>query len=71
MADMEKKQQLLVQEQIVWQHYARDGMQGQASLAKISTGGYYAPGVQPVMPYGMPPVNGVGIPPAGYYHAPY
>ncbi|KAK4415378.1 putative clathrin assembly protein [Sesamum alatum] len=71
MADMEKKQQLLVQEQIVWQQYARDGMQGQASLAKISTGGYYAPGVQPVMPYGMPPVNGVGIPPAGYYYAPY
>ncbi|KAL0330546.1 UNVERIFIED_CONTAM: putative clathrin assembly protein [Sesamum radiatum] len=71
MADMEKKQQLLVQEQIVWHQYARDGMQGQASLAKISTGGYYAPGVQPVMPYGMPPVNGVGIPPAGYYHAPY
>lgn len=69
MADMEKKQQLLVQEQIVWQQYASQGMQGQTSLAKISGGGYYAPGVQPMMmPYGMPPVNGVGLPPPGYYH---
>ncbi|PIN09863.1 Clathrin assembly protein AP180 [Handroanthus impetiginosus] len=73
MADMEKKQHLLVQEQIVWQQYAQSGMQGQGSLAKISAGGYYAPGVgvPPVMPYGMPPVNGVGIPPAGYYHNPF
>ncbi|CAN4126966.1 unnamed protein product [Withania somnifera] len=71
MADLEKKQQLLVQEQLVWQQYARDGMQGQTSLSKISTGGYYGP--QPaVMPYGMPPVNGVGLPPAaGYYYTPY
>ncbi|KAL8501809.1 hypothetical protein ACS0TY_021066 [Phlomoides rotata] len=60
MADMEKKQHLLVQEQVVWQQYSRDGMQGQTSLAKISSGGYYAPGVQPMMPYGMPP--------AGYYY---
>ncbi|CAK9184764.1 unnamed protein product [Ilex paraguariensis] len=71
MADMEKKQQMLVQEQVVWQQYARDGMQGQTSLAKISTGGYYAPGQPPNMPYGMPPVNGVGVPPAGYYYTPY
>lgn len=70
MADIEKKQQLLVQEQMVWQQYAREGMQGQVSLTKINTGGYYAPG-QPPMPYGMPPVNGMGIPPAGYYHSPY
>lgn len=64
MADMEQKQQLLVQEQTVWQQYSRNGMQGQASLAKISGGGYYTP---PMMmpPYGMPPVN----PPAGYYYA--
>nr|KJB07623.1 hypothetical protein B456_001G033900 [Gossypium raimondii] len=64
MADMEKKQTLLVQEQQVWQQYARDGMQGQASLAKINNPGYYGPGPMPVMPYGMPPVNGMG-PPAG------
>nr|XP_043640213.1 putative clathrin assembly protein At2g25430 [Erigeron canadensis]XP_043640214.1 putative clathrin assembly protein At2g25430 [Erigeron canadensis] len=66
MADMEKKQQLLVQEQIVWQQYARDGMQGQGSLTKINNGGYIAPGQPPMMPYGYPPVNG-----AGYYYPTY
>ncbi|GER51696.1 ENTH/ANTH/VHS superfamily protein [Striga asiatica] len=71
MSDMEKKQQLLVQEQVVWQQYAVDGMRGQASLAKINMGGFYGPGLQPVMPYGMPPVNGGGVPPVGYYYAPY
>nr|GMC47067.1 putative clathrin assembly protein At2g25430 [Ipomoea batatas]GME18098.1 putative clathrin assembly protein At2g25430 [Ipomoea batatas] len=71
MADIEKKQQFLMQEQMVWQQYARDGMQGQASLTKISTGAYYTPGQPPMMPYGMPPVNGMGMPPAGYYHTPY
>jgi hypothetical protein len=71
MADMEKKQQLLVQEQVTWQQYARDGMQGQTSLAKISGGGYYNAGPMPTMPYGMPPVNGMGPPPAGYYYTPY
>lgn len=72
MADMEKKQTLLVQEQQVWHQYAKDGMQGQTSLAKISGNGYMAPNPYPVMPmpYGMPPVNGMG-PPAGYYYTPY
>ncbi|KAF7830301.1 putative clathrin assembly protein [Senna tora] len=59
MADMEKKQQFLVQEQQMWQQYASDGMRGQTSLAKI--------GAMTMMPYGMPPVNGMG-PPAGYYY---
>lgn len=67
MADMEKKQQFLVQEQQLWHQYARDGMQGQTSLAKLGSSGYYAGGP---MPYGMPPVNGMG-PPTGYYHTPY
>lgn len=67
MADMEKKQGMLVQEQMVWQQYSREGMQGQTSLTKIGTPGYYAPGAQPMMPYGMPPVNGAG----GYSYAPY
>ncbi|CAN0877564.1 Putative clathrin assembly protein At2g25430 [Linum grandiflorum] len=65
MADMEKKQHLLVQEQVVWDQYARSGMQGQTSLARINNG---------PMPYqyGMPmqpPVNGMGMP-AGYYYTP-
>lgn len=70
MADMEKKQHLLVQEQQVWNQYARDGMQGQSSLAKLNGAGYYPGGPMPMMPYGMPPVNGMG-PPTGYYQAPY
>ncbi|XP_030452495.1 putative clathrin assembly protein At2g25430 [Syzygium oleosum] len=70
MADMEQKQHLLVQEQQLWQQYAVHGMRGQATLAKISGAGYYAQGPLPTMPYGMPPVNGMG-PPTGYYHSPY
>ncbi|XP_042519380.1 putative clathrin assembly protein At2g25430 [Macadamia integrifolia] len=69
MSDMEKKQHLLMQEQQLWQQYARDGMQGQVSLAKISGTGYVA-GPVPMMPYGMPPaVN--GLVPGGYYYTPY
>ncbi|XP_071697359.1 putative clathrin assembly protein At2g25430 [Rutidosis leptorrhynchoides] len=64
MADIEKKQHLLVQEQMVWQQYARDGMQGQGSLTKINGGGYVAPGQPPIMPYGVQPVN-------GYYYPTY
>ncbi|KAI5403736.1 hypothetical protein KIW84_051051 [Lathyrus oleraceus] len=66
MAEMEKKQQLLVNEQQLWHQYARDGMQGQTSLTKLNGNGYYAGGP---MPYGMPPVHGMG-PPNGYYHTP-
>ncbi|KAL1557261.1 putative clathrin assembly protein [Salvia divinorum] len=66
MADMEKKQGLLAQEQMVWQQYSREGMQGQTSFAKIGTAAYYGPG-----PYGMPPVNGAGVPLAGYSYAPF
>ncbi|KAK3439547.1 hypothetical protein EUGRSUZ_C04414 [Eucalyptus grandis] len=59
MAEMEKKQHLVLQEQQLWQQYATEVMRGQATLAKIGGTGYYAPG-PPVMPYGMPPVNGMG-----------
>ncbi|XP_012571642.1 putative clathrin assembly protein At2g25430 [Cicer arietinum] len=69
MAEMEKKQQLLVHEQQLWHQYAREGMQGQSSLTKLNGNGYYAGGPIPMMPYGMPPVNGMG-PPNGYYHNP-
>ncbi|XP_043724933.1 probable clathrin assembly protein At4g32285 isoform X2 [Telopea speciosissima] len=69
MSDMVTKQQLLMQEQQLWQQYARTGMLGQASLAKISGTGYVA-GPAPMMPYGMPPaVNGMGS--GGYYYTPY
>ncbi|CAN8273250.1 unnamed protein product [Cochlearia groenlandica] len=58
MAEMDKKQQLLTQEQQLWQQYQQEGMRGQASLAKMSP----APNS---MAYGMPPVNGMG---QGYYY---
>lgn len=69
MVEMEKKQHLLMQEQQLWQQYARDGMQGQSSLNKISNPpGYYNAAMAPMapMPYGMPPMNGMG----GYYYVP-
>lgn len=80
MAEMEKKQQFLVQEQVVWQQYARDGMRGQTSLAKINGTGYYTQGGAPMMPgpmpygmptmpYVMPPMNGM-MAPTGYYYTP-
>ncbi|KAJ8560363.1 hypothetical protein K7X08_004421 [Anisodus acutangulus] len=47
MSEMEKKQRLLVEEQVMWQQYQRDGMQGQVGLARAqpnpyayNTGGY-------------------------------
>ncbi|RID66398.1 hypothetical protein BRARA_D01541 [Brassica rapa] len=65
MAEMEKKQYLLSQEQQLWQQYQREGMRGQASLAKMNNTGPVPGG----MPYGMPPVNGMGPPPpTGYYY---
>lgn len=36
MSEMEKKQRFLVQEQVMWQQYARDGMQGQVGLSKAN-----------------------------------
>ncbi|XP_057501200.1 probable clathrin assembly protein At4g32285 [Actinidia eriantha] len=53
-ADMEKKQHLLVQEQQLWQQYGSSGMQGQVGLTKLAAS------------YGMPPVTGMGQP-GGYY----
>lgn len=61
----------IVHEKIVWQQYARNGMQGPTSLSKISSGGYY--GTKPSeIPYYMAPINGIGVPPVGgYYYTPY
>ncbi|GKE08186.1 hypothetical protein Tco_1411737, partial [Tanacetum coccineum] len=35
-ADMERKQNLLMHEQQVWQQYGSNGMQGQGAFAKIN-----------------------------------
>ncbi|CAI8610343.1 unnamed protein product [Vicia faba] len=71
-AEMERKQHLLVQEQNIWQQYGRDGMQGQVGLISIGggTSHYHAPGSQPMMSYGMPQVGGIGQP-GSYYNAPF
>ncbi|KAK6945134.1 AP180 N-terminal homology (ANTH) domain [Dillenia turbinata] len=66
-ADMEKKQNLLFQEQQLWLQHGKDGMQGRVGSANIGgVSGYYSAMTQPVMPYGMPPVPGIGQP--GGYH---
>lgn len=63
MDEIVKKQQLVMQEQQLWQQYAKDGMQGQAGLSKLNNASsYYYP--NPAMQYGMP----VMPPPAGYYY---
>lgn len=71
-ADMERKQHLLVQEQQLWQQYGMDRMQSQVGLAKVAcSSDSYAPNPQQVMmPYGMPQLNGAGQP-GGYYYAPH
>lgn len=81
-AEMERKQNLLVQEQHLWQQYGRDGMQGQVGLTSVGGGSshyhhaggsshyHHAPGSQPMMSYGMPQVGGIGQP-GGYYNAPF
>lgn len=40
MSEMEKKQKLLVEEQMMWQQYARDGMQGRLGMGKLQHNGY-------------------------------
>nr|CAD1828704.1 unnamed protein product [Ananas comosus var. bracteatus] len=54
MAEMEKKQQLLVQEQHVWMQFQRDGMQGQVSSAKLDNGSGYGFVPNPAVLYKMP-----------------
>ncbi|RLM99887.1 putative clathrin assembly protein [Panicum miliaceum] len=65
MAEMERKQQLLVQEQQMWAQYRQGGMQGQpAGFNGLAAGGVFAPNTAVAMPYGMPVAyNHVG----GYY----
>lgn len=37
MSDMEKKQRFLVQEQMMWEQYQRDGRQGHVGMSKVQT----------------------------------
>ncbi|XP_073041522.1 putative clathrin assembly protein At1g03050 [Primulina eburnea] len=41
MSEMENKQRLLVEEQVMWQNYARDGMQGLVGLGKVQQQNQY------------------------------
>lgn len=60
-AEMEKKQQLLMQEELLWKQYGRDGMQGQVGLGKLGGGsGYVGLNPQQIMPHG-----------SAYYYAPF
>lgn len=40
MSEMEKKQRLLVQEQLMWQQYARDGRQGHLGVENVQQNSY-------------------------------
>ncbi|VAI07225.1 unnamed protein product [Triticum turgidum subsp. durum] len=68
MAEMEKKQQFLTQEQMMWQQYQRDGMQGPSSLAKLDRTYNNGFGPNPAMPYGMPNAPMANT---GYYYPTY
>ncbi|RCV15540.1 hypothetical protein SETIT_3G064200v2 [Setaria italica] len=65
MAEMERKQQLLVQEQQMWAQYRQGGMQGQpVGFNGLAAGSVFAANTAVAMPYGMPVAyNHVG----GYY----
>lgn len=41
MSEIERKQRLLMEEQIMWHQYARDGMQGQAGFANVHQLNFY------------------------------
>ncbi|XP_010533141.1 PREDICTED: probable clathrin assembly protein At4g32285 [Tarenaya hassleriana] len=72
-ADMEKKQHLLVQEQQAWQQYTQDGMHGQMGMAKITGGsGFYPsmPQQAAVIPFGMMMQQQQQPQPGGYYYGP-
>ncbi|KAL6176518.1 hypothetical protein ACLB2K_053151 [Fragaria x ananassa] len=45
MSDLEKKQKLLMEEQLMWHQYARDGLQGQIGLTKLQHNPHYHPNV--------------------------
>ncbi|RWR83091.1 putative clathrin assembly protein [Cinnamomum micranthum f. kanehirae] len=66
MADVERKQRVMVEEQLMWEQYRRD-MQGQVGLGRLSVNGYYGVGPPVATPYGIRPVHRGGP----YYYSPY
>ncbi|CAK9867342.1 unnamed protein product [Sphagnum jensenii] len=62
-ADMSKKQQLLVQEQMMWQKYQSDGMRGEQSFMKLYSNPYM--GTVPQNSFGFHHY-GVGMPIGNY-----
>lgn len=64
MADLTTKQQLLAQEQTMWQKYQMDGMRGEASFMRLYNNPYagMAPQSSLALPY-----YGVGMPVANQY----
>ncbi|RLN31147.1 putative clathrin assembly protein [Panicum miliaceum] len=65
MAEMERKQQLLVQEQQMWARYRQGGMQGQpAGFNGLAAGSVFAPNTAVAVPYGMPVAHNHA---GGYY----
>jgi hypothetical protein len=70
MAEMERKQQLLVQEQQMWAQYRQGGMQGQpVGFNGLAAGSVFAANTAAVvaMPYGMPPPMAYNQHVGGYY----
>lgn len=67
MADLTKKQQLLTQEQVMWQQYQSEGMRGEAGFMKLFNNPYA--GIAPQSALSLPYYH-MGMPVAGY-HAPY
>jgi hypothetical protein len=69
MADLTTKQQLLSQEQSMWQRYQTEGMRGESGFMKVFNNPYAGmPGPNPMM-YQNPYQN-VGMP-VGNYYSPY
>ncbi|KAJ7540687.1 hypothetical protein O6H91_10G026700 [Diphasiastrum complanatum] len=65
MADVRQKQQLLIQEQQIWQQYQRDGMQGTYGIMKLQNG---YPAFVPQNSLSLPYYGMHGFAQSGYAH---
>lgn len=50
MSELEKKQRLLMEEQVLWQQYSREGMHGEVALARLQNNAF--PGLNPQQRHG-------------------